>query len=88
MSGHTKGQWSFNPATGTVSTSGGQSVCYVSTIGTRPDAFEVAKANGFVLAAAPELLAALRAVISVADRKTDEFDLARAAIAKAIGAPL
>lgn len=35
--------------------------------------------------AAPDLLAALEAVVSVADRKTDEFDQARAAIAKARG---
>lgn len=32
-----------------------------------------------------QLLVALRAVVSVADRKTDEFDLAHAAIAKATG---
>jgi len=36
-----------------------------------------------LIEAAPDLLAALRAVVSVADRKTDEFDLAHAAIAKA-----
>lgn len=33
--------------------------------------------------AAPDLLAALKAVVSVADRATVEFDMARAAIAKA-----
>ena len=32
-----------------------------------------------------ELLAALKAVVAIADRKTDEFDRARAAIAKAEG---
>ena len=37
------------------------------------------------MSAAPELLAALKAVIAVADRKTVEFDAARAAIAKAEG---
>jgi hypothetical protein len=36
-------------------------------------------------AAAPELLEALKGVLAVADRKTDEFDAARAAIAKATG---
>ena len=36
--------------------------------------------------AAPELLEALKGVLRVADRKTDEFDAARAAIAKAEGA--
>lgn len=42
-------------------------------------------ANARLIAAAPDMLAALRAVISVADRKTDEFDLAHAALAKATG---
>jgi hypothetical protein len=32
-----------------------------------------------------ELLAALKGVLAVADRKTDEFDAARAAIARAEG---
>lgn len=36
--------------------------------------------------AGPELLAALQGVLRVADRATDEFDAARAAIAKATGA--
>ena len=35
--------------------------------------------------AAPDMLAALEAVVSVADRNTAEFSLARAAIAKAKG---
>lgn len=42
-------------------------------------------ANARLIAAAPDLLAALRAVISVADRRTTEFDMAHAAIAKATG---
>lgn len=41
--------------------------------------------DAHLIAAAPDLLAALRAVVSVADRKTDEFDLAHSAIAKAEG---
>lgn len=43
------------------------------------------EANAHLIAAAPELLEALKAVIRVADRKTVEFDMAHAAIAKAIG---
>lgn len=39
-------------------------------------------------AAAPDLLAALRAVVAVADRKTVEFDMARAALAKVEGCPM
>lgn len=43
-------------------------------------------ANARLIAAAPDLLEALQGVLRVADRQTDEFDAARAAIAKAIGA--
>lgn len=42
-------------------------------------------ANARLMAAAPELLDALKGVLIVADRKTNEFDAARAAIAKAEG---
>jgi len=42
-------------------------------------------ANARLIAAAPDLLEALQGVLRVADRATDEFDAARAAIAKAIG---
>lgn len=42
-----------------------------------------ARANAYLIGAAPDLLAALKAVVAIADRKTDEFDYARAAIAKA-----
>ena len=44
---------------------------------------KVSEADAALIAAAPDLLAALEAVVSVADRKTVEFDQARAAIAKA-----
>jgi hypothetical protein len=46
---------------------------------------EMADPNARLIAAAPEMLEALRAVVSVADRKTIEFDKAHAAIAKAEG---
>lgn len=42
-------------------------------------------ANARLIAAAPELLSAVQAVIRVADRDTDEFIAARAAVAKALG---
>jgi hypothetical protein len=42
-------------------------------------------ADAQLIAAAPDLLEALKAVVRVADRKTDEFDAARAAIARAEG---
>lgn len=38
-----------------------------------------------LISAAPDLLAALQAVVRIADRQTDEFDMARAAISKALG---
>ncbi|MGY6030692.1 hypothetical protein [Phytobacter sp. AG2a] len=43
------------------------------------------QADANLIAAAPELLEALQAVVRVADRETVEFDMARAAIAKALG---
>ncbi len=43
------------------------------------------KKHARLIAAAPDLLAALKAVVAIADRRTDEFDAARAAIAKATG---
>jgi hypothetical protein len=46
---------------------------------------EAQSANARLIAAAPDLLEALIAVVRVADRATDEFDMARAAIAKALG---
>lgn len=58
--------------------------------GIHEDAIEVwgenSEANARLIAAAPELLEALRGVLRVADRATVEFDAARAAIAKATGA--
>ena len=47
--------------------------------------FHEACANARLIAAAPDLLEALKAVVRVADRKTFEFDAARAAIARAEG---
>lgn len=41
--------------------------------------------DALLIAAAPDLLEALQAVVRVADRQTDEFDMARAAIRKALG---
>lgn len=46
-----------------------------------------AAANAHLIAAAPDLLEALKGVMRVADRATVEFDAARAAIAKAEATP-
>ncbi len=45
---------------------------------------EIEKFNANLIAAAPDLLEALQGVIKVADRDTDEFNKAKAAIAKAL----
>jgi hypothetical protein len=44
------------------------------------------QANACLIAAAPDLLEALRGVVRLADRATVEFDAARVAIAKTAGA--
>lgn len=49
--------------------------------------FVYEEADAHLIAAAPDLLEALEAVVRVADRATVEFDMARAAIAKARGEP-
>lgn len=46
-----------------------------------------AEANARLMAAAPELLASLQEVVAIADRNTDAFDRAKAAIAKATASP-
>jgi len=51
------------------------------------DADDCTEADAQLIAAAPDLLEALKGIIAVADRKTDEFDRAKAAIAKATGQP-
>ena len=46
---------------------------------------EQAEANARLIAAAPELLEALREVVALSDRKHDAWDKAKAAIAKTEG---
>lgn len=56
---------------------------YAHVAGTRFDSKVDLRAAARLMAAAPQLLEALQGVLRVADRATDEFDAARAAIAKA-----
>lgn len=91
MSGHTPGPWIFDNdwrRWPTVFGSDGIKVAIIekdktidSFVYELPERF----ANARLIAAAPDMLAALKDVVAVADRKTDEFDRARAAIAKAEG---
>ena len=93
---HTPGPWTYRRAKYPVDGSydyaiaakvGGQEFCIIAeAFGRVADAvWPDAEANARLIAAAPDLLAALKDVVAVADRKTDEFDRARAAIAKAEG---
>lgn len=87
---HTPGPWRFYaepqpngcPIVGT----GGLMVAQLAHSINHPEQRDTAIANARLIAAAPDLLEALRGVLRVADRATVEFDAARAAIAKATGA--
>lgn len=64
----------------------GKSICSVSWLPGLPAAAEAeVRANARLISAAPDLLKALIGVVAVADRQTDEFDAARAAVARATG---
>lgn len=81
------GPWSAHDdeesmATSVVMNDFGDILCVVGTYMTST---EEDYANANLIAAAPDLLEALQAVVRVADRQTDEFDMARAAISKALG---
>ncbi|WP_264041438.1 hypothetical protein [Pectobacterium carotovorum] len=74
MSGYTKGPWEWENGV----------LCsdkYI--VGGNSHSFN--SSNKALIAAAPDLLEALEAVVRIADRDTDEFIMARAAIAKAKG---
>lgn len=60
-------------------------VCEIPDYNYHTEDVEYQSADARLIAAAPDLLEALEAVVRVADRATDEFDMARAAIAKARG---
>jgi hypothetical protein len=79
---HTPGPWQRDDKGRTISSAKGPICeCFSGPVGV-----EECDANERLIAAAPELLSALQGVVRVADRATDEFDAARAAIAKATGA--
>jgi hypothetical protein len=86
---YTPGPWAVTDTVGTIysqARNGQHQICQGPVLGapvTPPN--EERKANAMLIAAAPEMLEALRGVIRVADRATVEFDAARIAIAKAEG---
>jgi len=79
----TKGPW--ENVGGWVDSAGKDSkiICAIGSVSMQSE--EIQDANANLIAAAPDLLEALIAVVRVADRATDEFDMARTAIAKALG---
>lgn len=85
---HTPGPWEVD---GVVTVNGEKVSAAVYFVPANDDPAEtdricrVAYRDAHLIAAAPDMLAALQGVVRVADRKTDEFDAARAAIARAIG---
>ena len=81
--GYTAGPWINYIGTNSI-WAGKRAICVVT--GSRKLGDVERKANAVLIAAAPDMLAALQGVLRVADRKTDEFDAAHAAIAKAFGA--
>ena len=89
MSGHTPGPWRVNGIDGALEgwkvTDTGPTQDHDGDGASEYLATVYDEGNGRLIAAAPELLEALKAVVRVADRATVEFDLARAAIAKAEG---
>ncbi|WP_440863831.1 hypothetical protein [Symbiopectobacterium purcellii] len=90
MGGYTKGPWkwwmsnSFRRLSGPDGKDGGVICPTVSRSDGHPDLI-VRKADMALIESAPDLLEALEAVVRVADRDTVEFNMARAAIAKAKG---
>ena len=80
---HTPGPWIIGNPTEIHDVDGTRIVMCCQTSDDVTD--DASEANARLIAAAPELLEALKGVVRVADRATDEFDAARAAIAKATG---
>jgi len=83
MSEHTPGPWEASSLGIWAKSPWNARVCLAQAHNFSPMNKVDSAANARLMAAAPDLLDALKAVVSVADRKTVEFDMARAAIAKA-----
>lgn len=78
---HTPGPWINGGAVGygILVSSEARLICVVYG----PPGVEFPEGNANLIAAAPELLAALKEVVRLTDRKTDIWDAAKAAISKA-----
>ena len=94
MSAHTPGQWRFytepQPNGCPIVGVDGLMVCMLAHTVNQPEQREVAMANARLIAAAPDLLAALQGICNEQDERQgyashEAYDKARAAIAKATG---
>jgi hypothetical protein len=86
MAKHTPGPWFLDDDGRIFDTPDrGQLVAEVATADPAEPPAEEDVANARLIAAAPDLLAALEKVVAISDRKHDAWDEARAAIAKAEG---
>lgn len=86
---HTPGPWRYDEHDNFIWSDGLGVVATSRLLEMQPRSLDASvverNANALLMAAAPDLLAALQGVLRVADRATDEFDAARAAIDKAMG---
>lgn len=83
----TKGPWAVNPLNAQVDAfgeDGAVAVCALLWPTDRRSEAET-EANAHLIATGPDLYRALKAVVAIADRKTVEFDAARAALSRARG---
>jgi hypothetical protein len=82
---HSQGPWHCHKTT--VKNSAGDWIadCEMHHISYAKGSRDEREANARLISAAPELLAALQAVVAISDRKHDAWDEAKAAIAKATG---
>ena len=92
MSQHTPGPWIVNPAFTRWKKRGNPIVAPDAIILTTGESvlstsewLDVDDADLLMMAAAPDLLAALEEVVRISDRKNDAWDAAKAAIRKARG---
>jgi len=79
---HTPGPWHWDDYSWLVAKDESSVLEYA---GCGSHATDASDADRVLIAAAPDLLAALQGVLRVSDRSTSEYDAVRAAIAKATG---
>lgn len=86
---YTKGNWYSNGIHIMIEgKTGSQGQAFIQNVPCHENSFatdQESRANAKLMAAAPDLLEALKEVIKISDRNDDAWDKAKAAIAKAVG---